>query len=224
MYLGHPFFQFLGHHVGIRAFEHHGNAAHALAFAVLGHGTEAFGRTELHAADVADVYRYAAAVGHHNLLHVVQVVDHAFRTDVVGTVHLFDVAAARILVVSAQGFEHFTDGDVQRIESIGIDGYFILFQVTSETVDLHDAGNARKLPFHNPVLDGAQLHGVISVFISRSHFEDVLIDFAQTGGDGHQFGRTQFGWNFAGHHLNLFVDQLTGVQRRDAFLEHNRHQ
>ena len=224
LHLGHPLLQLLGHHVGIGPFEHHGNTAHTLTLAVLGHGTEALGGSELHPADVADVYRYAAPVGHHNLLHIFQVVNHTFRADIVGPVHLLDIAAAGILVVAAQGLEHLADSDVERIEGIGIDRHLVLFQITAEAVDFDDTGNTRELPLHNPVLNGAQLHGVVTVFIARRHFEYILINLAQSGGDRHQLGRSQLGRNLARHHLNLLVDQLTGIQRGHVLLENHRHE
>ena len=169
------------------------------------------------------MYGNAATVSHHNLFNILQVGNHTFRTDIIGTVHLFYIATSGILVVTAQSLEHIPDGDVERIQCIRVNRNLILFQVPSETVDLHNARNTRKLTFHNPVLNSTQLHGIVLLFISRSYFQHILINFSQTGGNRHHFRYAEIGRNLPGHGLYLFIDQLTGIQRRHAFLEYYRH-
>ena len=147
-----------------------------------------FCRAEFHRSDVAHVDRYAAAVGHDDVPDVVERRDHAFGADVVGAVHLFDVAAAGVLVVAAQRLEDVADGDVERIERIGIDRHLVLFEVAAEAVDLDDSRDARQLALDDPVLDRTQFHGVIPLFVTRGNVERVLVDLAQSRGDGHHFG------------------------------------
>lgn len=218
---GHPILQLPGHHVGVGALEHHGDAADAFALAVACHGAEALGRPELHGGHVADVDRDAAAVGHDDLADVVERRDHAFRADVVGAVHLFDVAAARVLVVAAQGLEDVADGDVERVERIGIDRHLILLEVAAEAVDLDDSGDSRQLPLDDPVLDRAQLHRVVAILVAGRDVERILVDLAQTRGDGHHLGRSQLRGNLSGDGLYLLVDELPGVEDRDTLLEYD---
>ena len=143
LYLFHPFFQFLRHYIGVGAFQHHGNSAYAFALSVHRHRTETFRCAEADSAYVTDVYGNPVPVGYHDLFNVFDARDHPFRTDVISTPCFLDVASARILVVAAQCFEHFADGDVQRKQGVGVYRHFVLFQITSETVYFHDARYAR---------------------------------------------------------------------------------
>ena len=161
----------------------------------------------------------AVAVGDDDLLNVVQRVDHAFGSDVVSAVDLLDVAATGVLVVAGQGLEHLADGDVERIEGIGVHGHLILLQIAAKAVNLYDAGNAGELALHYPVLDGAQLHGVVTLLVAGGYVEGVLVDFAQTGGYGHHLGGAQLSGYLACHGLNLFADELSGLQGGYALLE-----
>ena len=221
--LCHAALQLPGYHVGVCPLEHHGDAAHAFALAVARHGAEAFCRAEFHRSDVAHVDRYAAAVGHDDVPDVVERRDHAFGADVVGAVHLFDVAAAGVLVVAAQRLEDVADGDVERIERIGIDRHLVLFEVAAEAVDLDDSRDARQLALDDPVLDRTQFHGVIPLFVTRGNVERVLVDLAQSRGDGHHFGGSQLGRDLSGHGLDLFVDQLPCIEYGNALLEDDRN-
>ena len=169
------------------------------------------------------MYRDTSTIGHDNLFNVFQVGNHTFRTDVIGTVHLFYIATSGILVIAAQCIVHIADGNIERIQGIRVNSHFILLQVSSETVDFHNARNTRKLSFHNPVLNGTQLHGIILVLIFRGHFQYILVDFTQTGSNGHHLRHTQLRRYFSGHGLYLLIHQLTGIQRRHAFLEYYRH-
>ena len=218
----HARLQLAGDHVGVGPLEHHGDAADTLALAVARHGAEALGRAELHGAHVAHVNRDAAAVGHHDAADVVERRNHTLGADVVGAVDLLDVAAARVFVVAAQRLEDVADGDVERVEGVGVDGHLILLEVASEAVDFDDSRDARQLALDNPVLDGAQLHGVVALLVARLDVERILVDFAQTRGDGHHLGGAQLGGNLSGDGLYLFVDELPGVENRHALLEDHR--
>ena len=170
------------------------------------------------------MYRNTSTIGHDNLFNIFQVGNHTFRTDVIGTVYLFYITTSGILVIAAQCIVHIADGDIERIQGIRIDSHFILLQVSSEAVDFHNAWNTRKLSFHNPVLNGTQLHGIIFILIPGSHFQYILIDFTQTGGNRHHLRHTQLRRYFSGHGLYLLIHQLTGIQCGHTFLEHHGHQ
>ena len=126
-----------------------------------------------------------------------QIIDHTFRTDVVGTIDFFYITTTCILVITTQSFEYFTNSNIQRIKSIRIDSYFVLLQITAKTVDFDNTGNARKLSFYNPVLNSTQLHSVVTVFIAWSYFKHILVNFTQTSSNRHQLRSTQFRWYFA---------------------------
>ena len=191
LYFRHALLQFARDHVGIGAFQHHGDAAHAFTLTVDSHGSETLGRTETNGSHVAHVDGDAATVGDDDAPDVFEIMYHTLRTDVVGSVFLFDIAAARVLVVAAQRLEHVADSDIERVEGIGIYGDLVLFQMSAETVDFHNARYSRQLPLHNPVLDGAQVHVVVLVFVFRVNFQNVLINFTQTRGDRHHLGHSQ---------------------------------
>jgi len=224
LHLLDPFLQLLGDGVGIGALQHHGDTADTLALAIFRHGAEALGRPETDLSDVADMHRDAAPVGDDDPFDVTQFLNHTFRTDVIGPVDLLNVASSRVLVVLAQGFEDLADGEVHGVEHIGIDRHLILLEVASEAVDLDDARDAGQLALDDPVLDRAQLHGVVARLITGRHFQDILIDLAQSGRDGHQLGRAQLGRDLANNGLYLLVDQLAGIERRDILLEYDRHE
>ena len=152
--------------------------------------------------------RNAVTVGHNNAFNVLQTANHTLGTYIIGTVHLFNIASTGVLVIAAHRLEDFTNSYIQRIKSIRVNRHFILFQVSPETVNLYNTGNAGQLAFHNPILDSAQFHRIILIPISGSHIERVLIDFAQAGRHGHQFRCTQFRGDFPGHSLYLLIDEL----------------
>lgn len=194
-----------------------------LALSVARHGAETLCRAETDRPDVVDMDGDAAAVCDHDTFDVFQARNHAFGTDVIGAVHLFDVAAARVLIIAVEGFIYVADRNAERIERIGIDRHFVLLEVTAETVDLDNARNARQLSFDDPVLNRAKLHRIVSLLASGRHVERILVYFTQSGRNGHHFGHAQFGWNFAGHGLNLLVDELPRIEDRHALLEYDRH-
>ena len=222
LYLLHAGLELFGYDIGICALEHHGYAADTLALAVACHGAETFCRSELDGPDVADVYGYAAAVCNDYLADVVQRGDHTLGTYVVCAVDLLDIAAARILVVAAQGIEYVAYGYVERVERVGIHGDLILLEIAAEAVYLDYAGYARQLALDDPVLYGTQLHGVVFVLISGSHVERILVYLAQTGGYGHHLGHAELRWDLTRDSLDLFVDELPRVEYRNALLEYDR--
>ena len=218
----YPLLQFTGHHIRVGPFQHHCDTSHTFSFTVLGHGTEALRRTKLHLTDIAHMHRNTTAVGYHHLLDVADILNHTLRADVISLFRFLNVTATRILVVPVQCREYLPNRNVQREQGVRIDRHLILLQITSETVDFHNSRNTRQLPSYNPVLDGTQLHGIIPVLITGSHLQHILINLSQSGGNRHQLGRTQFGRNL--HRLNLLIDQLPGVEHRNIFLKHYRHQ
>ena len=152
------------------------------------------------------MYGYAAAVCNDYLADIVQRGDHTLGTYVVCAVDLLDIAAARILVVAAQGIEYVAYGYVERVERVGIHGNLILLEIAAEAVYLDYAGYARQLALDDPVLYGTQLHGVVLVLISGSHVERILVYLAQTGGYGHHLGHAELRGNLTRDGLDLFVD------------------
>ena len=224
LHLCHAILEGFGHHIGISAFEHHGYSAHALASAVHCHRTEAFCRAEAHTTYIADVNGHTATVCHHYFFYVLHLAYHTLRADIIGFAHLLDVAGSGVLIVFAQGLKHVAYGDLQCRECIGVDGYLILLEVTAETVNLHNAGYARELALHYPILDSAQLHSIVFILIFFVYFEHILIYLAQTGGDRHQFGCTKLGGYLARHGLYLLIHQLSSLKRGHILLKHHCHQ
>ena len=98
-----------------------------------------------------------------------------------------------------------------------------MFQIAAETVDFYNARNAGQLALYHPVLNGAELHCVILLFVTGSYLQYILVNLSQSGGDGHHFRCSQFGRDFSGYGLYLFVDELPGIERRNTLFENNRY-
>ena len=170
------------------------------------------------------MYRYATAVCYHDAFDIFRFADHSFGTDIVCPVDFLYITASRILVIAAQSGVDIADRNIQRIQGIGVDRHFILFQVSSEAIDLHNSRNTGKLPLDDPILYRAQLHRIVFILITGSHLQYILINLAQPGCDRHQLGRPQLRGNLTGYGLYLFIDQLPGIQCRYALLEDHRHE
>ena len=190
LYLFYPFPKFGSDNIGISPFQHHGNATHTLPFPIDGHGSKALGTSETYISHITYVYGDTVTVCHYNVFYILQAAYHSFRTDIIGSVHFLDVTATRILIVTIQRFEHFPDGDIERVECIRIHCYLILLQVTTETINFHDTGNTGQLPFHDPILNGAQLHRIVFVLIAGCHLQRILVNFTQPSGNRHQLRST----------------------------------
>ena len=113
LYFLYPLFKLLCHYIGVSAFQHHGDSSYTFAFTVHCHSSEALGSAKPDDSYVTDMYRNPVSVGYHNLFDVFDIGNHTFRTDIVGVLHFFNVTSACILVVAAEGFEYFTNGDIQ---------------------------------------------------------------------------------------------------------------
>ena len=138
------------------------------------------------------MHRHTIAVGHNNLLDILDFRNHALRADIVCPAFFLDIAGSCVLVVLAECLKHVANGQLLGSQHIWVDGYLILFEVASETVYFYNARNTRQLPAHNPVLNGAQLHGIIFLGVCLIHLQYILVDFPQTCSDGHHLGCTQF--------------------------------
>ena len=169
------------------------------------------------------MYRNPISVGHYNLFNILDAGNHTFRPDIVGVLYLLNVASAGILVVAAKCFEHLADSDIQRKQGVRVDGYFILFQVTAETIDFYYTGYTGQLTFHHPILNGAEFHCVIFLLISGSYLQYILVNLSQTGGDGHHFRCSEFGGNLACYALYLFIYQLPCIECGDTFFKNDRY-
>ena len=106
---------------------------------------------------------------------------------------------------------------------MGFDGHFVLFEIAAKAADFDDAGDAGKLPLHDPVLDGAQFHGIVLLFVARLNAQHVLVYFPQAGGDGHQLGLAQAHWDFILCPAKLFLYILPGVQDLHPIFEDHGH-
>ena len=206
-----PCLQFLGHDIGVRTLQHHGDTAHALSLAILCHGAKTLGGTKANRTDIAYMNRYPSTVRDHNALDVLYLADHSLATDVVSLIDFLDITAPCILVIPVECLEHLADRNIQGIKGIRIYRHLILFQIAAKAIDLHDTRYTAQLPFHDPVLNGTEFHGVVFLLITGLHAQYILINLAQAGRDRHQLRRTQFRGDFSRHGLYLLVYKLAGI-------------
>ncbi len=104
-----------------------------------------------------------------------------------------DISATRILVVLFQGLKHIGNAEIHAAEFLRIEGYLILLKIAAKAGHVGHALHTQHLPAYDPVLDGAQLHGRVFIFISLFGVNDVLEYFAQAGGYRRQLGRSHAG-------------------------------
>ena len=223
LYLFYPFLKFLSHDICVGSFQHHGNSTDTFTFAIFCHSTETLGRTESDNSYIADVYRNSISVGNHNLFDILDPGNHTFRPDIVGILHFLNVASTCVLIVTAKCFEHFTNSNIQREQGIRVYGYFILFQITAETIDFYNTGYTGQLALHHPVLNGTEFHCIIFLLISGSHFQYVLVNFSQSGSDRHHLRCSEFCGNFTCYGLYLFIYQLSCIECGYTFFENDRN-
>ena len=117
--------------------------------------------------------------------------------DIVGRGTAVDVGPARVLVALADGLVHLVHGHPGRLQALGVQGYFVLFEQPAKAAHVGHAGRTQQLPPHYPVLNGAQLAGVVLLFVARLGPHQVLVDLAQAGGNRRQLGPPDAGRNLA---------------------------
>ena len=59
------------------------------------------------------MHRHAASVGNNNILNILDLSYHAFRTDIIGLAALFNIAAACVLIVFLKCVKHIGDGKLK---------------------------------------------------------------------------------------------------------------
>src|SRR5690606_1952641 len=179
---------------GVPALEHHHDAAHYLAFAVTRHGAIAGCGTDPQGGHVAHQQRRALARGvHHDEPQVLQTGGQAHAPDEVGVVGVLDVRAAGVGVVALQGIDHIADAEAHGMQANGVHRHFELLQFAAEAIDLGHAGHAQQLPADHPVLQFAQLLGVVLVVVGAVGAYHVLEHFAEAGAHGREEGRVHAG-------------------------------
>ena len=183
-----PFLHPLDDLGSIGTLEHEGDPPDGLPLSILGHGTEPGRRGDLHIRDITDQDGHVIHGLDHDRPDLVDAVDQPVGTDVIGLRSFFYVTPSRILVVHLKGIENLENGDVHLDQGAGPDGNLVLLELATEAADLHDAGDPGQVSFHDPVLYGPDLHGIVIPFISWQGLDHILIDLTQAGGDGHHLG------------------------------------
>ncbi len=189
--------------------------------AVLGESTIAHLATIAHIFGyVADEHWHAVLILHGDVFYVFDTLHKAFTAYETRHVILFYISATRVLIVATQSLIHLTERHLAGIELFGRHSYLILFDATTEGVDLHHARYHRHLSFHYPVLYGAQF--LWRVFGSVVRYERILVYLAQSSGDRSHLRRTESSGYFL---LNLFeflLHQLTRAVGAHVVLEYHR--
>ena len=216
--LPHPF----GDRGGVGPPQHHDPAAHGL-LPVADQGAVAGGRAVTYLGHVLDQDRHACAHVDHQLTDVLQVLQDAVGADVVDQGVLFDVGPAGILVVVLQHREQVGNGHAHGLEQVGVYGHLVLLEVAAHGVDLHHPLDAGKLAADDPVLNGAQLHGAVAVFVALLGHHHVLVNFPQPGGDGGHLGGTEFAGNGVFGLTQVLADELAGKVDVHVFREDHGH-
>ena len=159
-----------------------------------------------------------AVLGRHD--DVLDLLDVDRPADAVDEEHLAvlaDVAAADVAVVLLDGLDHFVEGQAVLDEPGRVDADLILLLVAAPGVDLGGALHRPHLRLDDPIVDGAQVGGVVAL---AGH--DVMEDLAQPGGHRPHLraARCRCGsWTAA----QPLVDHLPGEIDVGAVLEHDDH-
>ena len=206
---------------GVGAFEHHDLSHNFFAFAVGRDGTETWSMPVAHFRNIFDFNGNSVPDRNHRIADIVQIFHQSFAANEIGLVIFFDVCPAGIAVVFFKGFKYFRNTYTHGFQLGRIDGHFVLLQKSAPGVDFHHARYARQIPLDNPVLNGAQIRGGITVFVAGFHIQDVLINFSQSGGNRPHFGRSEALRNFFFNRIEFFGNQLTRQVGAHTFFEND---
>ncbi len=104
--------------------------------------------------------------------------------------------------------EHPLKADSHGIEFRRIDGNFVLFKAPAPGIDFHNARDAGKLPFNDPILDGPQVRGRIAVLIPGFGVQYILVDLTQARADWPHFGASKTPGNLLARRFDLLGNKL----------------
>ena len=182
-------------HLGVDAFgdgaavfadEHEYRAEHDF-LAVFSRGAGAKFRTQAHIGHVMDVDRLTVAMAHHDVADVLEAADLAGRPNEILFAEAFDVTRAYVRVVAGECGHHIVQRQVVGEQFVRLWRDVELFHVTTNGVDLDDAGQVAQLWFHDPILRSAQIHrGVCAAagfWYARFRLDSEHVNFAKAGGD-----------------------------------------
>ncbi len=210
MYLFNPVLDILNDFGRIGAFEHQGDAAHCLSFTVACHGTEPCGPSHFNLCHILYQDRHAFNAFYEDVPDILFIPDKPFGPYIISIRAFFYVTPTAVLVICLQCIEYLYDGKVHAHQCPGIHRNLVLLHVPAETAYFYNTGNARKLSFYDPVLDGPQFKRRIFTFITRIRLYHILVDLTQTGCYRHHFRVSQSFRNFSLSYRDLLAHQLTG--------------
>ncbi len=177
----HFFFNAAHHFSAVVAFQHHHNTANSIFLPIVCHGSVSHCAAEAYFGNI--FYENGNAVWvcfHDNVFDVVKRTNQPNTANEIGIWFFINVCPACVLVVFFKRRKNFGNGNVHRQQFVGINRHFILFELSAKGIYLCNAGCSVKLPRHNPVLHGAQIHGRIFFFASFLRMNYVLVHFAQS--------------------------------------------
>ena len=207
----------------IRAFEHHHHATHHFPFAILGGSPVAHGTSILYTGYIAYQDGNAVLVLDDNFLDVCQGIDHPHAPNKISVGLFINVRSTGIFIVAPQGIKDLYHGSVHAAQFIGLYGYLVLFEHTPQRVHLRHSFGANQLGFDDPVLDRAQVHGIVLLFKTFFGKNDVLINLPQTRADRGHFGYPQTGWDIVLRFLEALGYLGTCPIDVDFLFKYNRH-
>src|SRR5690606_20417443 len=115
------------------------------------------------------------------------------------------------------------EGESETAQLRRINRHFYLTEESAKATNLHNTGNSGQLALDNPVLYGAERHGIILILITLVNLECVLINFTQTRRDGHQLWMPKAIGDFFSSNRNLLTYVLAGIRNRDAVFKYDGH-
>eukprot|EP01022_Parablepharisma_sp_SALTPOND_P027440 TRINITY_DN665_c0_g9_i1.p1 TRINITY_DN665_c0_g9~~TRINITY_DN665_c0_g9_i1.p1 ORF type:complete len:1867 (+),score=739.92 TRINITY_DN665_c0_g9_i1:18974-24574(+) len=209
----------------VLADQHEDGAQHHLA-AILGGRASAQFTPCPDLGHVADADGHATHIGQHDIADVFHGADLARGADQVLLAASLDVAGADIAVIFFQRLDDAVHGHAVGGQPLGGRRHQEFARVATDGVDLGHARHQAQLRLDDPVLDLAQVAGVIGCAIGfagvLAGFHGPQVDLAQAGGD-RSHGRIDATRQLAPGLLQAFVDQLAGEVDVGAILEDHRH-
>ena len=112
---------------------------------------------ELDFSDISDQNRHVVYGFDHYFFDIIEAVNKANPPDEIGIGFFIEVGGSGIFIVFFEGFEDLVDRDSQAAEAVGIQGNFVLFDISAKGAYFGNAGCSEKLAFDDPVLDRTQV-------------------------------------------------------------------